>query len=185
MFGKPVAAGVLQIEKSAPSNGGDMSMAVAPAPAMVTTFPASSVTSAAPPSAAAPVETSNLCDRVNVAMSYSKSGGGNLPNLRSNPVALAGIQRRPLNANFQTFPAFLQENCNVGTPRHLSAGERVLCGSAVLFMSALGSFASLETRTDHFQSTPEADTFTAGGTSASGVAIRSPATRRVRHSAKM
>jgi hypothetical protein len=37
-------------------------------------FPASSVTSAAPPSAAAPVETSSFCDRVNVAMSYSKIG---------------------------------------------------------------------------------------------------------------
>jgi hypothetical protein len=74
MFGEPVAAGVLQIEKSAPSNGGDMSTAVAPAPAMVTMFPASGVTSAAPPSTAAPAETNSLCDRVKVAMSYSKIG---------------------------------------------------------------------------------------------------------------
>ena len=84
MFAKPVAAGVLQIGEWAPSNGGDRSTAVASAPAMVTMFPASSIASAAPPSAAAPAETNNLCDRVNVAMSYSKSGGGNLPNLRSN-----------------------------------------------------------------------------------------------------
>jgi len=116
MFREPVAAGVWQTGKSGPTNGGDVSRAVAPAPARVTMFPASSVASAAPPSAAAPAETSRLCDRVNVAMSSSKIGPRkNLPNLRSNGSHRAGIQRRLLNANFGTFPAFLQVNCNACT----------------------------------------------------------------------
>jgi hypothetical protein len=75
MFGKAVVAGVWQIGKSGPTNGADMSTAVAPAPARVTMFPTSKVASAVPPSAAAPAETNSLCDLVNVAMSYSKIGG--------------------------------------------------------------------------------------------------------------
>src|SRR5437879_1190634 len=88
MFGKPVAAGVWQTGKSGPTNGGDMSTALAPA--RVTMFPASSVTSAAPPSAAAPAETSSFCDRANVAMSYSKIG-------RRKKSAESGIQRVALS----------------------------------------------------------------------------------------
>jgi hypothetical protein len=85
MFGKPVAAGVWQTGKSGPKKGGEMFAAVARAPARVTTFPASRIISAAPPSAAAAAETNSLCDLVNVAMSYSKIGRRkNLPNLRSN-----------------------------------------------------------------------------------------------------
>jgi hypothetical protein len=49
-------------------------------------LPASSVASAAPPSAAVAAETKRLCDRVNVAMSSSKIG----PRKKS---AESGIQR--------------------------------------------------------------------------------------------
>src|SRR5258706_7139718 len=76
-FGKPVVAGVWQTGKSGRTNGSDMSVAVAPAPARVMMFPACSVASAAPPSAAAPAERSSRCDRVNVAMLYSKIGRKN------------------------------------------------------------------------------------------------------------
>jgi hypothetical protein len=63
---------VWQIENSTTSNAGDTSAAVALASAMVETFPASTVSSAAPPSPAPAAETSSLCDRVNVAISSSK-----------------------------------------------------------------------------------------------------------------
>src|SRR5216683_7935052 len=101
MFGKPVAAGVWQTGKSGPKKGGEMSAAVARAPARVTMFPASSIVSAAPPSAAAPAETNSLCDLVNVAMSYSKIGRRkNLPNLRFQPVALSGISKKTPDHEF-------------------------------------------------------------------------------------
>src|SRR5258708_28540749 len=87
-FGELVAAGVWQTGKSAPANDGDMSAAVAPAPARVTMLPASSVASAAPPSAAVAAETSRLCDRVNVAMSSSKIGPGKSAESRIQRVAL-------------------------------------------------------------------------------------------------
>src|SRR4029079_17122508 len=109
MFAKPVAAGVLQIGKSALSNGGDMSAAVGPAPAMLTMLPTSSVVSVAPPSTAAPAETNSLCDRVNVAMSSSKIERRKSAESEIQPVALSRIKRDPLNANFLTFPAFLQD----------------------------------------------------------------------------
>ena len=106
MFGKPVAAGVWQTGKSGPTKGGDMSRAVAPAPVRATMFPPSSVSSPAPPSAAAPAETSSLCDRVNVAMSSSKIG-------RRKKSAESEIQRVALSRdpkNFDPFSAFLQDN---------------------------------------------------------------------------
>jgi hypothetical protein len=82
MFGKPVAAGVWQTGKSGPTNGGDMSKAVARAPAREMMFPAAKVASAAPPSAAAPAETNSLCDLVNVAMCVLQNRTEeNLPNL--------------------------------------------------------------------------------------------------------
>jgi hypothetical protein len=71
MFGTPVAAGVWQTGTSGPKKV-EMSAEVARAPA--TMFPASSIASAVPPSAAAPTETSSPCDRMNVAMSCSKIG---------------------------------------------------------------------------------------------------------------
>src|SRR3954468_24233931 len=82
MFGVPVAAGVWQTGKSGPKKGGEMSTAVACAPARVTMFPASRVASAAPPSAAAPAETKSFCDLVNVAMCVLQNRAEeNLPNL--------------------------------------------------------------------------------------------------------
>jgi hypothetical protein len=105
MLGTPVAAGVWQTGTSGPKNGGDMSTAVARAPA--TMFPASSIASAVPPSAAAPTETSSLCDRVNVAMSYSKIGGGkNLPNLRSNGRTEPGSNEDPSTRILRLFRPF-------------------------------------------------------------------------------
>src|SRR5258705_169526 len=77
MFREPVASGVWQTRKSGPN--GDGSTAVALAPARVTMLPASSVASAAPPSAAAPAENISLCDRVTVAMENSEET--DLPNL--------------------------------------------------------------------------------------------------------
>jgi hypothetical protein len=72
-------------------------------------FPPSSVSSPAPPSAAAPAETSSLCDRVNVAMSSSKIG-------RRKKSTESEIQRFALSRdpkNFDPFSAFLQDNWNV------------------------------------------------------------------------
>ena len=72
-------------------------------------FPPSSVSSAAPPSAAAPTETSSLCDRVNVVMSSSKVG-------RRKISAESEIQRVALSRdpkNFELFSALLQDNWNV------------------------------------------------------------------------
>jgi hypothetical protein len=110
MFGKPVAAGVWQIGKSGPKKGGEMSAAVARAPARVTMFPAGWTISAAPPSAAAPAETNSLCDLVNVAMSYSKIGRRKKSaESEIQPVVLSGIRRRPLITNFATFSALLQD----------------------------------------------------------------------------
>src|ERR1700730_3728500 len=125
MLGKPVAAGVWQTEKSGPTNGGDMSTAVAPAPARVTMFPASSVTRAAPPTAAAPAETSSRCDCVNLAMSYSKIG--QRKKSAESEIQRVAPSRDPKETperDFETFPAGLQENCNVCALRHSSVAKR-------------------------------------------------------------
>src|SRR5258708_1710487 len=55
-FGGPVTAGVWQTGKSAPANDGDISAAVAAAPARVTMLPASSVASAVPQLPRKPVD---------------------------------------------------------------------------------------------------------------------------------
>src|SRR6266404_1843241 len=138
MFGKPVAAGVWQTGKSGPTNGGDMSTAVAPA--RVTMFPASSVTSAAPPSAAAPAETSSFCDRVNVAMSYSKIG-------RRKKSAEFGIQRVALSRDpketterefwdFSCLSARQLQRLYAATFKRRRKAPLSHVGSAALFMSA-------------------------------------------------
>src|SRR6266403_1086382 len=112
-FGKPVVAGVWQTGKSGPTNGSDMSVAGAPAPARVMMFPACSVASAAPPSAAAPAETSSRWDRVIAAMLYSKIGKkksaeSEISTGRTEP----GPKKTP-DANIATFPSFLQDDFNI------------------------------------------------------------------------
>src|SRR4029077_2090371 len=107
MFGTPVAAGVWQTETFGPKKGGDVSTAVARAPASVTMFPASGITSAAPPSAAAPTETSSLCDRVNVAIAVLQNRAEEKSaEIEIERVALSRNQRRLLKTNFERFPAF-------------------------------------------------------------------------------
>jgi hypothetical protein len=72
MFGWPVVAGVVQTGISGPVNSTDASAAES-AFARLAMLLASGVASAVPASAAAPAETSSLCDRVDVAMSYSQN----------------------------------------------------------------------------------------------------------------
>jgi hypothetical protein len=118
MFGKPVAAGVWQTGKSGPTNGCDTSMAVALAPATVKTLPVSSVSSAAPPpSAAAPAETSSLCDRVNVAMSSSKIGQRKKSESEIQRVALGRDQKK--NRELPSILTLSGDNCNVCTLRQI------------------------------------------------------------------
>src|SRR5438046_4868020 len=112
MFGAPAAAGVWQIGTSGPANGTDMSTAVARASASVTTLPASSAASAVPPRAAALTETSSLCDRVNVAMLPSKIGQRKESAESEISTRRTELVRQgPLDANFETFPSFPQDDC--------------------------------------------------------------------------
>src|SRR2546423_15564493 len=76
MFDDPVAAGVWQTRKSGPTNGGDMSTAVAPAPASGKMVPARSGTGAAPPSGPAPPGTSRPFDSGDGRQSDSPNRAG-------------------------------------------------------------------------------------------------------------
>ena len=79
------------------------------------------------PGASAAAEARIPCDRVNVVMLYSKVGRSKKsaePEIQR--VALSRDPKETTERQFETFPAFLQDNCNVRTLRHLSVGERVL-----------------------------------------------------------
>src|SRR5436190_14505704 len=78
MFGEPPATGERQTGISGAENGSDVSEAAKPASARGTMLLVISAANAVPARAAALAETSSLCDRVDVAMSYSL---GRRPNL--------------------------------------------------------------------------------------------------------
>src|SRR6476646_8274929 len=85
-----------------------------------------------------------------------KSGGGiNLPNPRFQWVALSRVQRRPLNANFETFSSYLQDDCNLcALPTCKRRRKTRHMGSAVLSLSVLGPSALPWRLADHFRYSP-------------------------------
>jgi hypothetical protein len=91
---------------------------------------------AVPPSAARLAENRRLCDRVNLAIMGSKSGGGKQSAGSALQRNAETGSRETLGTNFQMFSSFLQGECNVYGCDTLASAEGSPVGSAVLLLSA-------------------------------------------------